>query len=277
MLNDKPQQFIRASDNANDYSEKQAKSLEQAALEDLDDLYNKEANRDVELWTTLGVEPSLIVDDYEKDDERDLNWALGLAGITAAALVQFGTENQRELIAKPVAYREQALAGLVLTRAELVTAGKRLVKTVSDAHYFKLQAKFLNDLAFLGEYTNAQLYSALTELGAMQTVDQLIAQNMDYIARMTPYPKGSPQFKTALNDLIARDSSKGVRQMNRRAVQRIYTTREIGGDISTFMVWIAEGAHPCGACTPRAGEVDTMENWILRGLPGAEVCDGGGW
>ncbi len=271
-------EYLRASDNADDYAESLVDGLEQSRLEDVDELFTEESARDAELWTELGVSPELVIKDYEQEpvDDRDLEWSLGLAGLATAASTQFFLDNRNETIIHPVAYREQALDAFELTQAELVTAGQRLIDFEKVLPYQTLQRKYLEDLAFLDTMDNTELYNALREYGALRPVDKVVADSMGYVSRMTSYPPGSEQWKSAVNDLIDQNSARAIKGQNRRAVERIYSFREADGDMSTLMVWVGEGGKPCANCPLYYGEVRTYGEWIESGiLPGASICAGG--
>ncbi len=124
-----PEEYIQASDNANDYTDNLMAKLEQRAVEDMDDLIINTARRDVDLWTEIRVSPELTMSDYDevKRDDRDLEWSTGLAGIAAASLHQFTLDNREETIIKPLAYRQQVVGTIAvqMTREQLIQAGKR--------------------------------------------------------------------------------------------------------------------------------------------------------
>lgn len=269
------QQYIEANDNASDYADSLIDGLEQKALEDIDDLYRNEDNRDDELWYDLDVHAELTIDDYDEDEYRGLDWTMGLAGISAAALSQFFLDNREDTIIKPVAYREQVLAGFALARTQLVAAGKRGFDTVGVAKFEALQAKTLKKFAFIRDLSNTELYDKLLDYGAIRPAEQTIASAQGYVARMTNYKPGSPQFKQEVSALIDTSSKRGLKGMNRRAVSQLHTIGQVGGDVKKLLVWIIESEKPCSYCSGLAGEVDTYENWVERGLPGADVCLGG--
>jgi hypothetical protein len=279
VVPDKPQQFIVASDNATEYSDAQMDSLEQQRLEDIDNLMNSTEDRDEELWDEMGVDEELTVKDYEEveEEDRDLEWTLGLAGIAVASQTQFFLDNREQTLLKPLAYREQLMSGFKLTPAQMRIAGKRGVLYISDTKFKALQTKWLNETAFLREMSNTELYNALLDAGALRPTSQMITDSMQYVSRLTSYKPGTPQFKAALNDLIAKDSKRAVVSMNRRSVERIYTARQIDGDETTPMAWIVEGGpSTCSECVVRAGQIRTYAQWEATGLPGEEVCLGGG-
>jgi hypothetical protein len=269
--------FVIANDNAGDYADAQIKGLNQQALEDIDDLFNNVEGRDPVFWEVAEVDPMLVVADYEQVeiDDRDLDWSLGLAGLSAAATTQFFLDEAETTIVKPLAYREQVLDGFDLTQSQLIAAGKRQFESEAAEHFVKLQAKYLNEVSFLAEMEPAALYRQLLEYDAIMPMEKQIADAMGYVSRMTNYPPGSEQFTAEVNRLIDRNSGDVMRQNNRRAVQRIYSFREADGDPNALMVWLLESSAPCTYCVDRAGEIDTYANWVERGLPGPEVCAGG--
>lgn len=276
---DRASQFIVASDNATEYSDWRIDALEQKRLEDIDELMNHDDERDDDLWLALGVSSELTVQDYEQEPEQDrnLDWVLGLAGLAAAAQTQFFLDNRDETIARPLAYRMQMVDGFELGSSVLTSAGRRGVEYVSDTAFQTLQSAWMNETAFLRQMDNVELYNALVEAGALRPFDQHVADSMQYVSRMTSYKPGSPQFKAAVNDLIAKDSKRAVQTMNRRSVERLYVQHQIDGDVSTPMAWIVEGgSNTCSECSARAGEIRTYAEWEADGLPGEEVCLGGG-
>jgi hypothetical protein len=270
--------YIEASDNANDYNDALIEGLEQTALEDIDNLFNSTVERDDELWTLQDVNPTLVIADYDEveRDERDLEWSLGLAGLSMAALTQFYIDNRETTLIKPLAYREQLLDGFDLTRAQMVAAGKRGVEIEGVAKFYKLQAKYLDELSFLKDMNSVDLYETLLERGALRSADKYLIDQTAYVRRMTGYQPGSPEFKSAVNDLISADSRANLKAMNRRSVERIYSEREANGNENALMVWVGEGGpRTCGACSSRFGEVKRYKDWEADGMPGASVCDGG--
>jgi hypothetical protein len=82
-------EYIKASDNASDYADSLIEGLEQQAREDIDDLYRSPTNRDDELWTLLGVDTELTIDEYDEEELRGIDWSLGVAGISGASTTQF--------------------------------------------------------------------------------------------------------------------------------------------------------------------------------------------
>ena len=274
------EEYIAASDNANDYADSLTAGLEQRALEDMDDLFTATERRDEGLWTEMGVSPELVLADYDEveRDERDLDWSLGLAGISAASLHQFVIDNREDTIIKPTAYRMMVVGGLAagMTRNQLVAAGKRGVEVEGVKEFARLQAKYTKGLAPLKAMNDKELYGALTEIGAMRPAQKTIADSMGYVSRMTNYKPRSPQFKSEVANLIDSNSKRGLVGMNRRAVERLYTVQAIGGDTEKLMVWVVEGGkNTCGFCLDRAGSVMTYEEWSNQGMPGADVCKGG--
>jgi len=271
--------YIKAHDNANDYADDLIAKLEPKALVDIDGLMRGDDARDEELWTELGINSELSIADYEVDprEDRDLEWTLGLAGLSAASSTQFFLDNREETIIKPVAYREQVLSGFVLTQAQLVQAGKRSVTIVSEARYVALQSRFIDELSFLREMRSVELYETLLDYGAMRPADQLIADQVGYVSRMTRYQPGSTQFKEEVSRLIDRNSTRVLKGQNRRAVEGVSAFREADGDLDTLMVWIVEGGKgTCDYCLDMAGTVATYREFLDEiGTPGSDICKGG--
>jgi len=274
------EEYIAATDNANDYADSLMEKLEQRALEDMDDLYTSTGNRDVELWSEMGVNPDLVLSDYDEieRDDRDLNWTTGLGGISAASLHQFTLDNREETIIKPTAYRQQEVGVLAvqMTRAQLVQAGKRGFEVEGVKGFVKLSVKYTDRLAFLRDASNPQLYNTLVQSGAMRPLEKTVAANIGNVSRMTSLRPGAAQFKEEVAGLINSNARRGLKGMNRKAVESLYTTQAIGGDLERLMVWIVEGGkNTCSYCMDRAGDVETYATWVDLGTPGAEVCKGG--
>lgn len=274
---DKITKYLEANDNADDYTEKLLEDLDQTRLEDIDDLLNNSENRDAELWEYLGEEDTeATVVDFEatEPDDRDLSWVVGLAGLATSASLQFFLDNREETLIKPLAYREQVLSPFQMSRKELILAGKRTAEIQAVERFQALQTKFLNEVSFLRDMSNVELYDALRDYGALRPYEQTVSRATGYVSRMTTYRPGSPEFKGAVNQLIDADSKRAITGMNRRSVERIYTYREADGDLNRMMIWIGEpGPHNCPYCPQFFGEEDTYGNWIERGLPG-DVCAG---
>lgn len=273
------EEYIQATDNANDYADHVMETLEQPAREDMDALYTDPSLRDDELWTELGVPSDLVLSDYDEvpREERDINWSLGLSGISAAALYQFFLDNRDKTILNPTAYRAQVVGPIAaaMTREQLITAGKRGFEVLGTMPFATLKPQYLAPLAPLKGASNTALYNGLTEIGAMRPAEKVITNAMANVARMTGHGPGSPQFKAEIAQLIDSNAKRGLTGMNRRAVEQIYVTRAIGGDINQLMVWIVEGGNKtCNFCLDRAGDVMTDAEWTEVGRPGADVCAG---
>jgi hypothetical protein len=268
--------FVIANDNAGDYANHLIEELNQKALEEIDDLFTSVDGRDPELWETFEVDPALVVNDYEQVeiDDRDLEWSLGFAGLSAAATSQFFLDEAETTIVKPLAYREQVLDGFELTQSQLIAAGKRQFESDAAEYFVKIQAKYLDEVSFLAEMEPTALYKQLLRYDAIMPADKQIADAMGYVARMTNYPPDSAQFKAEVARLIDRNSGDVLKQHNRRAVQRIYSFREAGGSMDALMVWLLESSKPCDFCIANAGEVKTYGEWLDSGMPGPEVCAG---
>lgn len=277
-LPDSIKKYIEASDNASDYADSLIEGLEPQALEDIDYLMNNVENRDVELWEDdeIGVDVELTVSDYEADEDRDIEWQLGLAGLAAVSSLQFFLDNRYDTIIKPVAYREQVMSPFSLSREQLTLAGARKAEIEAVQAYEKLSSKVLKELEPFTTFSNKELYGALRELDALPPFDDMVSKNMGYVSRMTDLPPGSPRFNEEVNALINSNSTRGMKSMNRRSIQQIYTARELAGDFTKLMAWITEsGKNVCDYCAHRGGEVRTYTQWVEVGLPGASVCKGG--
>ena len=189
--------YIRASDSANDFADAEIEKLEQPALEEIDYLMTNPDGRDAEFWDSLGVDEELTLDDYDAvdDDDRDLDWVLGMAGLSAAATTQFFLDSRDKTIIRPLAYREQEVGELIITRTELLRAARRGFDIEGTATFAKLQKQFIDELGFIKQLDNRELYTLLQEAGAIQPIDKMIASNAGYVSRMTNYRPGSPQLR----------------------------------------------------------------------------------
>jgi hypothetical protein len=271
------EEYIRAVDNAADYADDQVESVQQRALEEIDARFRGE-NRDVELWQAMGVDSALTIQDYNEAerDDRDLDWSLGVAGIAAASTVDFWLVDRETLLIRPAAYQEQVVSALEISGDELIKAGKRGFEVLSESKYQKLRSDVLKQFNFLKKMESVELYRTLVETGAMRAPDKLVNDAMGYVSRMTSLRPGSPQYLEQVNNLISQSSKRGLKSMTRRSVQQLYTESEMGGDVNRPMVWIVEGSkNTCGYCLDRAGIVRPYSEWLIDGLPGADVCMGG--
>lgn len=272
------EQFLRASDNADLYNDKLLADLEQDRLETIDNLLNETGERDPELWDEMGVDDELVMSDYEEveTDERNIEWALGLAGLIGASYLNYFLMNREDTIINAVAYREQTVSSLEIDSVELVRAGKRGIQIDGLGKFEILQSKYKKDLEPFMRLTNTELYDALREAGALRPYDRYVEDAMSYVNRMTDYKPESPQWKEAVNDLVDTGSKQNIDRMNRRSVERLHSYRETGGNPETPMVWIGEAdSNTCDYCRARFGRVETYADWVELGLPGADVCRGG--
>lgn len=271
------EEYIRATDEASDYADKQVEDIEQEAVEAIDALYRGD-NRDRKLWQAMGVDYRLTIEDYDRaePDDRDLDWSLGVAGIAGASLADFWIVARDETLIKPAAYKEQLVGSLEMSQAELVKAGKRGFDILGDVSYERLRAEYVEQFKYLTELDNLELYQLLVRNGGVRSPDKIINDAMGYVSRMTSYRPGSTQFMESVNNLISSSSKRGIKSMTRRSVQQIYTDSEVAGDMNRLMVWIVEySKNTCGYCLDNAGQVMPYSQWVIDGLPGADVCLGG--
>ena len=265
-------EFVRAGDEAHEFSDASVDAFHQQALEEIDDLFRSLDNRDEELWDDLGADDTDTIADLEDEDneDRDLMWLLGMSWLSMASTVQGFLDNREDLIIRPVAYREQLLDGFDLSSEELVSAGKRgsLGSAVEIVGRFEtVQAKYLDDLSFLRDMDNVELFRTLRKYNALPSPAKILSDSMGYVSRMTEYKAGTDQWKGAVADLINHDSTRVMKGINRQAVRGIYQERDRDGDDSRPMVWIGEGGNPCGPCQDRFGEIKTWAQWVIDGMP----------
>jgi hypothetical protein len=271
--------YVKATDEASDFVTHQLATIYPQALEDIDDLFRSVDSRDPELWEELEVDAETTVDDYEIAEDRDLAWILGMSGMSAASVTQFTLDNAEHLLWEPLAYKEQLLEPFDLTEKQLIAAGKRgAVKYADDAvtEFKVIQQRFLDDLNVLRQLDTVDLYRTLVQIDAVVPMDKLMADAAGYVSRMTSYRPGSTQWKEAVADLVDYNSKRALTSMTRRSVERIYSYREADGVGSTRMVWVGEGGkNTCLFCVDMFGVVKTYDQWIVDGMPGADVCAGG--
>ena len=270
--------YLRASDSANDYADKLIDDLRQKALEDIDELFNDEDSRDLDVWDRFDA-PDLSIKDFDDvdDEERDLDWVEGIAGISAAATTLFFLRNREETLIKPLAYREQVVGGLSIPRTELLKASKRGFDIAGTADFVALKAERLRELQYIKAMSDVELYDVLVDLRAMRPAEKVIADSVGYVSRMTSYRPGSPQFKEAVANLVNTDSTRALKGMNRRSVESMHSYREARGNMDTLMVWVVEfSPRTCSYCQALAGTVATYQEFIENiGQPGSDVCQGG--
>jgi len=270
--------YVKATDEAADFVTHQLAKIYPQALEDIDDLFRSVDNRDPELWDELDVDSEITVDEYEVEEDRDLDWILGMAGISAASLTQFTIDNAETLIFEPVAYKEQLLEPFKLTEKQLISAGKRGAVATADVvtEFVTIKKRFLTDLNVLRKLDTVELYRTLVRYDAMIPMDKLMADAAGYVSRMTAYRAGSTQWKEAVSNLVDFNSKRALTGMTRRSVERIHSYREADGVGSVKMVWIGEGGkNTCGFCLDNYGVVKTYDQWTQDGMPGADICAGG--
>jgi len=271
------EKFVAASDAADEYAEELIASLEQQSLEDIDDLINHTDNRDFELWEELGLDPNLVVEDYEQENERDLDWSLGLAGIFAAASLQFFLDNRQKTIIEPVLSRIDATDGYKIEAEKLKIASKR----ESDVGAQKIKKskvipkRHSRTLSNLSNLSNLELYNELVDIGALSKFDTIVSNAVGSTSRMIAFPAGSPQFKEALSNTISANS-RNLKSQNRRSVEAICVAMLIYGRSGQLMMWLIErDSNTCIFCRGNSNKIKTYAKWRLDGLPGAEVCLGG--
>lgn len=271
-------QFVAASDNANEYADDRRKKIKPQALEDIDALLSSVEDRDDEFWESVGVDSELTVSDFDSVpiNDRNIDWSLDFSGIVAAAGLQFFLDNREELILKPAAYRMQVVEPFNLTREQLQRAGRREILRIPLEGYKALQARYMNEFQALRAMKNAELFTELQSIGALQPFDKYVADSMGYVSRMTTHPPGSPQFKEAVADLVNLQSDSAQMSMNRRSVEALSVERQTSGELNMFLCWVLDpSSKHCDYCPARAGEIRTYAEWIETGLPGADVCRGG--
>lgn len=275
-----PLKYLKAVDDADLFAANAIAKAEEKIADDIEYLTIDSKDRDLALWLDLGVDSEIVLSHYEDVDieERDLEWTVGLAAMTAAAATQAFLDNRNDTVVEPLAYREQTVGTIVTTKALLISAAKRTVDYVPSAlvDIVPLQAKFLSEFAFINEMSTAEAYESFRQIDALQQFDHVVTDQMGYVGRMTNYKKGSAQWKEEVASLTDSNSKAFQKKATRRSSERIYSWREAKGDVETLMVWVGEAdKKACSYCKNNYGEVYSYADWLIIGLPGAETCAGG--
>lgn len=136
---------------------------------------------------------------------------------------------------------------------------ERFADDVIGALQVNIRAKAAKTAITLSEYVEA--------LRARGVADSVIRQGLD-----DDLTNGGRIFGEFFRG-ISMDVTGRIGELTRGAA-----TIRAGVQPDDNMTWVAismtEGDKACPDCTPRHGEVDTYQNWMLRGLPktGWSVC-----
>lgn len=271
--------YVKATDEATDFMTHKLAQMYQPALEDIDDLFRDVGHRDQELWDELGADAETTVDEYEQDEDRNIDWVIGMSTMSAASTMQFYLDNSEDLLIQPLAYKEQLLEGFSLDQKQLISAGRRGTVEYADelvTEFKTIQSRFLKELDFIRHLEPVDLYKTLKEFDALVPMDKLVADAAGYVSRMTSYRPGSAQWKEAVSQLVDHNSKRSLTGITRRSVERVYSYREANGNGNALMVWVGEGGkNTCGFCVDNFGVIKTYDQWALDGMPGADICSGG--
>ena len=132
-------------------------------------------------------------------------------------------------------------------------------------------------IADLVRLSNVDLSAAIKRFGVGRSWPELRSSAAAYVQRMTSYPPGSEQFQVALNDLVRRESRRGLLGTAREVYQG-YTRAQQERNFGANQVYIRidEGdENECENCVRLAGFEGTMQQQAAVGLPGAASCLGG--
>ena len=118
-------QLLKAEEREQARLDMFVESIEQGALEDIDDLLHHEERRDPEIFALVGADPEVTIDEYEEVpvSERDFNWVAGVSAMAVAARLQVFASH-RERVIGLFSARARNVNGLSLDREDLLRAAK---------------------------------------------------------------------------------------------------------------------------------------------------------
>ena len=122
-----PEELLRAEEREQAKIDMFAESIEQDALETIDDLLHHEERRDPEIFELVGADPEVTIDEYEAIpvEERDHNWVAGMSAMAVAARLQvFASHRKRILGLFSSRLKNIGRASAGLDRDRLVAAAK---------------------------------------------------------------------------------------------------------------------------------------------------------
>lgn len=144
-------------------------------------------------------------------------------------------------------------------KVALGVAIERVADDVIGALQINIRAKAVKTALTLQEYVDA--------LRARGVADSVIRQNLD-----DDLTNGGRIFGEFFRG-ISMDVTGRMGELT-RGVSGIKFGFQPDDNLTWVAVSITDGDKACPDCTPRHGEVDTYQNWVLRGLPktGWSVC-----
>lgn len=128
--------LIRAEEKEQARIDMFVESIEQDALEEIDNLLHNEAGRDPEIFALVGADPEVTIDEYEEIpvEERDINWLVGLSAMVVGCRLQvFATHRKRILGLFSSRADNIGRISAVLRRQDLVKAAKQGFKKAGIA------------------------------------------------------------------------------------------------------------------------------------------------
>lgn len=119
----------------------------------------------------------------------------------------------------------------------------------------------------------AELQRMLDHFGIGNSLNYLKSDAADYVQRMTTLT--GEAFKNEVNNLISRETGRGLLGMSRRMHQQFAALRDIDGNVNQPMIRVTEGDDSmCENCEALGGEIRTYADWA-GDMPGSQSCLGG--
>ena len=119
----------------------------------------------------------------------------------------------------------------------------------------------------------AELERMLDHFGIGNSLNYLKGAASDYVQRMTTLT--GQAFQDEVNNLISRESGRGLLGMSRRMHQQFAALRDIDGNVNQLMIRVTEGDDSmCENCEALGGEIRTYADWA-GDMPGSQSCLGG--
>jgi len=151
------------------------------------------------------------------------------------------------------------------------------LKKRSWQDYKKIMTDRLPSPADMDSMDADNYFFVMEQYGVLPPMPVLRAQAGAYVTRMTAYPPGSPEWNTALEDLVSTESKRGMKGLTRRISERWSTLETIDGNENQELMWMFEDDEAsCDNCAQYAGDIHTFKEWEAMGIhPGSSVCKGG--
>ena len=135
----------------------------------------------------------------------------------------------------------------------------------------------LPSVAKMADLDAENYFFVLEQYGVLPPMPVLRAQAGEYVTRMTQYARDGAEWQRALEDLVSRESKRGMLGLSRRISERWSTLEMIDGNEQQKLIWLYEDDEAsCENCAQYAGQIHTFAEWEAMGVsPGSAVCQGG--